>query len=570
MTASNNGTRLPDGDFERAASDFNAGANMRLGLTNLSVDATINPDFSQVESDAGLVTINERFSLFYPEKRPFFLEGIELFATPNQLVYTRQIVDPVAGGKLTGKFGPYGVAYLTAVDDTGLGHALFNVARLRRDLGRNSVAGVTVTDRTEDGEYNRVLAADARIVFKKLYYVLGQLGGSWTDHGTATSAPVWTLEFDRTARTWGFNYKVNAIGDGFRSEAGFVPRTDIVEGRFANRLSYYGKRGAAVETVTVFFSPTRIWRYADFMKAAPIEGTDSVNINSTLRKGWQVSTSIRRDFVTFDQSAYARYTVVRDGVRYPYDAPAELRGTYTGVYAVTTPTWQKMNAKVENVRSQTPIFPEASEGHETRWTVTASFRPLSSVRADLSLVHSTILRDRDGSQFASTTLPRLKIEYQPKRSLFFRMVSEYRAQEQAELLHANTGELLYISGIPTTLVTQKSLRIDWLASYRADAGNGRLLRLRVRARFGRRLPLQRPAPPQRRLLPEARLPDPPLISAANLRRAPFAVELLSPVFGTTETQRNGDLVVFRKKESPFLRVSAVIDLCRSSTSAAGD
>lgn len=470
VTASNNGTRVGNGDFERAASDFNAGANLRLGLTNLSVDATVNPDFSQVESDAGLVTINQRFSLFYPEKRPFFLEGIELFATPNQLVYTRQIVDPAVGGKLTGKFGPYGVAYMTAVDDTGADHAVFNVARLRRDLGRNSVAGVTLTDRTQDGEYNRVLAADARIVFKKLYYVLGQLGGSWTDHGTAARAPVWTLEFDRTARTWGFNYKVNAIGDGFRSEAGFVPRTNIVEARFANRLSYYGKRGALVETVTTFFSPTRIWQFADFLKDAPIEGTDSVNINSTLRKGWQVSTSIRRDFVTFDPASYTRYSVVRLGVPVPYNAPDEADGLYTGTFSVTTPTWQKMNARVENARAQTAIFPEASEGHETRWTVTASLRPLTSIRADLSFVHSTILRDRDGSEFASTTLPRLKIEYQPRRSLFFRIVSEYRSQQQADLRHARTGELLYVSGIPTTLVTQKGLRVDWLASYEPTPG----------------------------------------------------------------------------------------------------
>ncbi|HEX6972774.1 MAG TPA: DUF5916 domain-containing protein, partial [Vicinamibacterales bacterium] len=433
VTATNNGTRLPNGEFDRLASDFNAGANMRLGLTNLSIDATVNPDFSQVESDAGLVTINQRFSLFYPEKRPFFLEGIELFATPNQLVYTRQIVDPIAGGKLTGKFGPYGVAYMTAVDDTGADNALFNVARVRRDLGRNSVAGVTLTDRTSDGEYNRVLAADARIVFKKLYYVLGQVGGSWTDHGTSTSAPVWTLEFDRTARTWGFNYKVNAIGEDFRSEAGFVPRTNIVEARFANRLTYYGKRGALLETVSAFFNPNRIWRYADFLKNAPIEGTDSVNINGTLRKGWQASTSIRRDFVTFDESTYTRYTVVRDGVSYPYIAPHELRGSLGATFSVTTPTWQKMNARVENLRAQTPIFPEASEGHETRWTVTASLRPTSAIRADLSVVHSTILRDRDDSQFASTTLPRLKVEYQPRRSLFFRVVGEYRAQEQAEL-----------------------------------------------------------------------------------------------------------------------------------------
>ena len=470
VTGTNTGVRADDGTFDRGGSDFSAGANVRLGLTNLSVDATVNPDFSQVESDAGLITINQRFSLFYPEKRPFFLEGIELFATPNQLVYTRQVVDPIAGGKFTGKFGHYGVAYMAAVDDTGTDHALFNVARLRRDIGRDSVAGVTLTDRTIEGTFNRVVAADARIVFKKLYYVLGQLGGSWTGDDTTTSAPVWTLEFDRTARTWGFNYKVNAIGDGFRSDAGFVPRTDIVEARFANRLTYYGKRGAFLETASVFFNPDRIWRYADFPKRAPIEGADSVNINSTWRKGWQVSTSLRREFWTFDPETYADYTVIRLGVPVTYHAPRELNGTYGATFAVTTPTWQKMNAKVENVRSQTPIFPEAAEGHEVRWTVTGSLRPMASIRADLSFVHSRITRNRDESEFAQTTLPRLKVEYQPRRSLFFRMISEYRSQQQAALLDARTGELLYVSGIPTRLLAQKGLRLDWLASFEPTPG----------------------------------------------------------------------------------------------------
>src|SRR5512137_872872 len=98
---------------------LNPGANLRLVFTNLSIDATVNPDFSQVETDASQVTVNERFALFYPEKRPFFLEGIELFATPNQLVYTRQIANPIGGGKVTGKVGKTGVAFLSAADDTG-------------------------------------------------------------------------------------------------------------------------------------------------------------------------------------------------------------------------------------------------------------------------------------------------------------------------------------------------------------------------------------------------------------------------------------------------------------------
>ncbi|MDO8834471.1 MAG: DUF5916 domain-containing protein, partial [Vicinamibacterales bacterium] len=105
VTGSSNGARRGQGRFSRDATDVGPGVNVRLGFTNVSLDATANPDFSQVESDAGQVAVNERFALFFAEKRPFFLEGIELFATPNQLVYTRRIVDPIGGAKFTGKIG---------------------------------------------------------------------------------------------------------------------------------------------------------------------------------------------------------------------------------------------------------------------------------------------------------------------------------------------------------------------------------------------------------------------------------------------------------------------------------
>ncbi|MGH7717979.1 MAG: DUF5916 domain-containing protein, partial [Gemmatimonadaceae bacterium] len=144
MTAQMDGARQEvTGDFARDDPETSAGANFRLGLQQLSLDATVNPDFSQVESDAGLVTVNERFALFLPEKRPFFLEGIELFSTPNQLVYTRRVVNPIVGGKITGKFGRFGLAHLSALDETAGDDALFNVSRLRGDFGGNSVAGLT-------------------------------------------------------------------------------------------------------------------------------------------------------------------------------------------------------------------------------------------------------------------------------------------------------------------------------------------------------------------------------------------------------------------------------------------
>ena len=468
VTASSAGGRTPSGDFTRAAADLSAGANLRLGFTNLSIDATVNPDFSQVESDAGLVTVNQRFALFLPEKRPFFLEGIELFATPNQLVYTRQVVEPVAGGKITGKFGAFGVAHLTSVDDVEGENVLFNVTRVRRDLGRNSVAGVTFTDRTGHGGFNRVLAADTRIVFGGLYYVLGQLGGSWTEGTTTTrSAPIWTAEFDRTARHWGFNYKLNGIGEEFVTRSGFVPRSNIVEFRAMNRLTRYGARGRLVESASVFFGPSRLWRYEDFGHDGPIEGNESATISVNLRRGWAASNTFRHEFVNFDPDVYATYTV--GGVRL-YDHPSRVSGRYGWTSGVTSPTWQKVNARVEMFRGGTAIFPEAAAGHERRWTVTAGVRPTSSIRVDLSAVRSTIFRDRDDSEFARTTLPRLKLEYQPRRSLFFRVIGEYRAERQAALLHALTGEPLHVGGVPAGAREQNGLQLDWLASFEPTPG----------------------------------------------------------------------------------------------------
>ena len=194
-----------------------AGLNFRLGFTSYALDATINPDFSQVESDAGQVTVNERFALFFPEKRPFFLEGIELFGSPQTLVYTRRIVDPKAGAKFTGKFGQLGVAHLTAVDQTDAGDAWFNITRLRRDFGRNSIAGVTFTNRDQADSHNRVLAGDFRYVWG-LYYTQFQYGA--LVHQRRGRQPDRARSGRRSTtgpgRSWGFNYLLNGLGERVR------------------------------------------------------------------------------------------------------------------------------------------------------------------------------------------------------------------------------------------------------------------------------------------------------------------------------------------------------------------
>src|SRR5262249_9555145 len=83
---------------------------------SLTLDFTINPDFSQVESDDPQVTVNQRFEVFFPEKRPFFLENASYFITPQTLFFSRRIVDPDAGVRLTGRLGQWSIGALGAGD----------------------------------------------------------------------------------------------------------------------------------------------------------------------------------------------------------------------------------------------------------------------------------------------------------------------------------------------------------------------------------------------------------------------------------------------------------------------
>jgi hypothetical protein len=473
VTANAPGARTESGAFEREDLDPSFGVNLRLGLTsNLSLDATYNPDFSQVESDASLVTVNERFALFFPEKRPFFLEGIELFSTPNQLVYTRQIVNPIVGGKVSGKFGGLNVAHLSALDEASGSDAFFTITRLRQDVGANSTAGLVLTTRDQDGRYNRVAAADARIVFGKLYYVGGQLGGSTTrnvDGGDARTSPLWEAEFDRTGRSWGFNYKLTGIGEDFEAQSGFVPRNDIVTARAFNRLTIYGNRGAFLETASIFVGPTRIWRY-DNAFGSTLEGSESLDLNVTLRGGWKPSAHVERDFVKFEEGDYAGYTVDHGTGLEPYDAPGGVSDGFSFTAGLTTPTFQAMNATAKIARNRGAIFPEGSTGLETRLTSSLTLRPSNTIRLIGSATYSRITRDRNGSEFARTIIPRAQIEYQPLRSLFFRVIGEYVAERRSALEDARTGDLLVVNGTPSAASQSNRMRIDLLASFEPTPG----------------------------------------------------------------------------------------------------
>jgi len=160
--------------YSRRSAFGQMGLDAKLVLKDkFVIDATANPDFSQIESDQPQVTVNQRFEVFFPETRPFFQENSNYFQTPINLVFTRRIADPKWGVRMTGKDGPWAVGLLMA-DTASPGervdannplfnrHSLYTVGRVSRDIGSQSSIGLLYTDREVNGFYNRVGSVDGR------------------------------------------------------------------------------------------------------------------------------------------------------------------------------------------------------------------------------------------------------------------------------------------------------------------------------------------------------------------------------------------------------------------------
>jgi len=225
---------------------------------NEAIDFTLKPDFSQVESDTAQISANERFALFFPEKRPFFLEGVDLLQTPIQAVYTRTITSPTWGGRITGKAA--GVRYTALVTkDSGGGSVIIPgpndsstasqdfsstvfVGRAKRDIGLSFV-GALVTDRETTGghAHNRVAGPDFQWRPSASDVVTGQwlfsdtrtpvqpeIAGEWDGRQFAGSA--FQTYWNHNTRHLDWSAKYNEIGRGFRADTGFVPQVGYREG----------------------------------------------------------------------------------------------------------------------------------------------------------------------------------------------------------------------------------------------------------------------------------------------------------------------------------------------------
>lgn len=458
------------------------GGTLHWGVSsNLSVAATAHPDFSQVEADAAQVTVNQRFALFYPEKRPFFLDGLEQYDTPNQLIYTRQIVQPVAGAKLTAKSGETNVAYLGAVDaiDPATGdNPIYNVLRVRRDLGASSTMGLVYTDRIEGADYNRVAGADARVIWNKIWFSQLQLVDSWTrDAAGARAGTLWDAVLgDRTGRNYGNHFEFVGITPTFQAASGFVNRTGIVTGRLFNRFTWYGRPGAMMEQLQTYVMVSPIWRYDDFWHArGTIEGGVGNTWGLTLRGGWNINATVSDNLQRFDSAAYAGYGVNRGVDTIPFALPHGLYNLFSANGGFSTPS-RALTLSASTGYGASVIFAEAALGRAFTAQATLGWKPTPSVRISGSWVHVRLTRARDGSEFALANIPRLEVDYQLNRSLFVRYVGQYVAQRQDALQDPRTGQPLvkfdatsgrYV-GQPAS--TSNGFRNDLLLSYKPTPG----------------------------------------------------------------------------------------------------
>jgi len=228
--------------YQSQAFDPKIGASGRLVFQDsFNLDMTANPDFSQVEADQPQITANRRFTVYYPEKRPFFLENSHYFETPMDLLFTRNIEDPQFGLRLTGKAGPYEVGVLS-IDDRSPGEsvptsdplygdrAVFNVLRVSRDIFRQSSVGLIYTDREFAGTYNRVGGIDTRLKLGKNWWLRGEaVASATTQPGVArTAGPGYNAQLRYDGRTFYSNTQYNDLSPGFNTLAGYI-ETDAVD-----------------------------------------------------------------------------------------------------------------------------------------------------------------------------------------------------------------------------------------------------------------------------------------------------------------------------------------------------
>ena len=469
------------------------GVNLTYGLTsNLTLDGTYNPDFSQVEADAGQISVNERFAIFFPEKRPFFLEGTEIFNLPRQLVYTRSIVNPIGGAKLTGKIGSFNVGYLGAVDDVadsseldGTANPVVNLVRLRRDLGTSSNLGMVFTDRSHDSRrYNRVAGVDGRFLFNQRNTVTVLAAGSRTGEGvgSTSSGSMFLAQYQRSGRNFQANVSLEDMSPDFDAGSGFIRRVGDTQVQSRMSYNFRGRPGDLVERWGPSLEAQSYWDHDDFWAGRGLEEARlQLGGSVSFRNNITVFGNLSRSYFSFGEPAYDGLVTpaAAGGTTSFFPDQGLFQGLNSGTVFFWVNTFDRARGTLRMTRSETPLF------HNTTGTpvdvadswsgdMSLNLFPTTNLTAEIGVRHTTLTRKLDGSVYSEATIPRLRAQYQFTRALFLRTIFEYGSQSRGDMRDPVTGETLsYCSSDSCSDLTgseANDFSVETLLSYEPTPG----------------------------------------------------------------------------------------------------
>jgi hypothetical protein len=409
--------------------DQRVGLDAKLVLRDaLTLDGTVNPDFSQVEGDDPQVSQNQRFEVFFPEKRPFFLENAGYFQTPINLFFTRRIQDPGAGMRLTGKAGGWAIGVIGMNDrapdeidvddpeDPLAGRdARVGALRVQRALGEESTLGVLVTDRTLASSFNRMVSLDSRLRFGEAWALAGQVIRSENrdveDQRLAGFGGLAQLEHD--GRSFDYAGSYLQFDDDFTAPLGFVERVGIRQTEHEMEYTWRPDGDALVS-----FGP----------KVAVLYNWDK-GMNLLDR---EVGASFAVELVG-DTEIEVEHTRVFERFA---GLPFRPRSTQLSL-STEWLKWMAVDASyewgsavnhdpAEDEETGDPLPPSLLNATEAE--VQLTFRPMPALRWDVAFVHGR-LKTNVGQQVARELEARSRLSYQFSRFLSVRGIVDYEAED---------------------------------------------------------------------------------------------------------------------------------------------
>jgi hypothetical protein len=380
----------------------------------LTVDATVNPDFSQVESDDPQVTVNQRFEVFFPEKRPFFIENASYLQTPIQLFFSRRIVDPGVGARLTGKIGRWGLGAIAMNDRAGdrvpaddplygrdAGAGVF-----RLSYGEDSNVGLFLSDLEFAGSSNRMVAFDGRWTAGKNWVLAGQFARSGSrENGGALSAGTGAMaQILRDGRNFDYLGTYQDFSPEFDAPLGFVKRVGF------RQLDQEAK-----------------YRWRPDGKALQKYGPEAKVMFNWDPQGRlqdrELKASFQFEFVGHTEIKYERVEAFELFEELPFKP-------YANIYSANTELLEWLGLVASYAQGAAVNHDPAASldpflGAATEAEVGFTFRPTTRIRFDPAFVYSS-LRTRDSSvRIFSDQQLRMKLNYQFNRVLSARAIVDY-------------------------------------------------------------------------------------------------------------------------------------------------